>query len=69
VQAGTAVIWTNRDDIAHTVTSGIPGQTTGVFDSADKTLGQAFTHTFPDAGTFSYFCKNHNSMTGRVTVT
>ena len=69
VKAGTVVVWTNRDDIAHTVTSGTPGKQTGVFDSGDKTLGQAFTHTFGTAGTFAYFCRNHNSMTGSVTVT
>ena len=69
IEAGTAVNWTNKDDIPHTVTSGTPGTQTGVFDSGDKTLGQAFTHTFPSAGTFAYFCKNHNSMTGQVTVT
>ena len=69
VKAGTAVTWSNRDDIAHTVTSGAPGQTSGVFDSGDVTLGKTFTHSFVTAGTFAYFCKNHNSMTGRITVT
>lgn len=69
VTARTAVIWTNRDDIAHTITSGAPGEATGDFDSGDRTLGQAFRQTFPTAGTFTYFCRNHNSMTGRVTVT
>lgn len=69
VEAGNAVVWTNRDDIAHTVTSGSPGAVTMVFDSGDKTRGQAFTHTFGASGTFDYFCKNHNGMTGSVTVT
>lgn len=69
VKTGTTVVWTNKDDIAHTVTSGSPGQTTGDFDSGDKTIGQGFTHMFGTAGTFAYFCKNHNSMTGKVTVT
>lgn len=69
VKAGAAVTWTNRDDIAHTITSGSPGSTKGEFDSGDVTLGKTFTHTFGTAGTFAYFCKNHNSMTGQITVT
>jgi plastocyanin len=69
VKAGTAVTWTNRDDIAHTITSGSPGEPAGVFDSGDETLGKTFTHTFGTAGTFAYFCKNHNSMTAQITVT
>ena len=69
VKAGTDVAWTNRDDIAHTITSGSPGNLTGVFDSGDETLGKTFTHSFGTAGKFAYFCKNHNSMTGQITVT
>jgi len=69
VKAGTTVIWTNHDDIAHTITSGVPGHPTADFASGDKTLGQAFTHAFPTPGTFTYFCSNHNSMRGEVKVT
>jgi plastocyanin len=32
VRAGTRVTWTNQDDIAHTVTSGQPGNPDGRFD-------------------------------------
>lgn len=69
VQVGTEVTWTNQDDIAHTITSGTPGHPTGAFDSGDESLAKTFTHSFGTAGTFAYFCKNHNSMTGQITVT
>ena len=69
VTAGTSVTWTNSDDIEHTVTSGTPEAPSGEFDSGDKTKGQTFSHAFAAAGTFTYFCKNHNGMRGEVTVT
>ncbi|MEX2554600.1 MAG: plastocyanin/azurin family copper-binding protein [Actinomycetota bacterium] len=69
VTAGTTVTWTNSDDIEHTVTSGTPEAPSGEFDSGNKTKGQTFSHTFATAGTFTYFCNNHKSMRGEVTVT
>ena len=33
VRPGTRVMWTNQDDITHTVTSGVPGSPDGRFDS------------------------------------
>lgn len=69
VTAGTTVTWSNSDDIEHTVTSGTPEAPTGVFDSGSKTKGQTFARTFSDPGPFTYFCNNHKSMRGEVTVT
>jgi plastocyanin len=69
VSAGTTVVWTNSDDIAHTVTAGTPEAPDGAFDSGDRTKDQTFEHTFPDPGTFAYFCRNHNGMRGEVKVT
>ncbi|MCS6902923.1 MAG: cupredoxin family copper-binding protein [Candidatus Bipolaricaulota bacterium] len=63
VALGTTVRWTNRDSIAHTVTS-----TAGVFDSGTMNRGATFTHTFNTPGEFPYICALHPSMTGRVTV-
>ncbi len=68
VTAGSTVTWTNSDDIEHTVTSGTPEAPTTEFDSGNKTKGQTFSHTFASPGTFSYFCNNHKSMRGEVTV-
>lgn len=69
VAAGATVTWTNSDDIAHTITAGTPEMPTGAFDSGDVTKGQTFSHTFSDAGPFTYFCNNHKSMRGEVDVT
>lgn len=63
VVLGTTVRWTNRDSIAHTVTS-----TAGVFDSGTMNRGATFTHTFNTPGEFPYICAIHPSMTGKVTV-
>lgn len=69
IKAGTTVTWTNGDAIEHSVTAGKPGKASGGFDSNYFTLGQSWSHTFTEPGTYTYFCKRHNSMTGTITVT
>ena len=68
VNMGTRITWTNMDDIEHSVTSGSGGTPSGVFDSGLFTKGKTFTFTFSKAGSYSYFCSRHPSMTGNVTV-
>lgn len=81
VDRGQAVTWVNRDDIAHTVTSGrakrqgVPGvsdnrdaQPDGAFDSGTMELNDDFTHTFDEQGTFTYYCAIHAGMKARVVV-
>jgi plastocyanin len=63
VAVGTAVTWTNRDDIPHTVVS-----TDGVFKSKVLDTDEKFTFTFSKAGTYPYFCSIHPKMTGKVVV-
>jgi hypothetical protein len=63
VSKGTTVTWTNKDNTTHTVTS-----KTNLFDSGDMSGGKVFSHTFPDAGTFTYYCKYHSGMNGTVVV-
>ena len=63
VAAGTTITWTNKDAITHTVTSD-----KSLFDSGSIGPNGVFTHTFATAGTFSYHCKIHASMTASVTV-
>ncbi len=63
VKPGTTVIWTNADDIPHTVTS-----TTGAFKSKVLDTGDKFSFTFAKAGNFGYFCSLHPHMTGTVIV-
>ena len=68
VKAGATVIWTNGDAIEHSVTAGAPGKETGAFDSGFFNKDDIFEHTFKEPGTYSYFCKRHNSMMATITV-
>jgi len=68
VASGTTIKWTNNDSVPHTVTSGSSGNETGVFDSGNIAPGATYEFTFTQAGTFSYFCKVHPSMTAQVIV-
>jgi plastocyanin len=63
VPVGTAVTWTNRDDIPHTVVS-----TYGVFKSKVLDTDEKFSFTFSQAGSYPYFCSIHPKMTGMVVV-
>ena len=63
VAVGTTVIWTNRDDIPHTVVSADKVFKSKVLDTDEK-----FSFTFDKAGTYPYFCSIHPKMTGSVVV-
>jgi plastocyanin len=63
IQPGDTVMWVNRGNTPHTVTSD-----DGLFDSEVLNPGESFMFTFPEAGTFSYHCEIHPFMTGSVTV-
>lgn len=78
---GDRIVWTNEDDIAHTVTSGkakeqgVPGvsenqdaQPDGVFDGGTLELNDTFEFTFEQTGTFTYFCAIHAGMKARVVI-
>jgi plastocyanin len=62
VSVGGSVVWSNRDSEKHTTVSD-----TGVWTS-DISPGGDFTRTFPTAGTFTFHCSLHPSMTGTITV-
>lgn len=64
VKVGTAVTWTNRDDIPHNVVS-----TEKKFASPVLDTDQAFSFQFKEPGTYPYFCKIHPMMTGTIIVT
>lgn len=64
VSTNSTVTWTNKDAIGHTVTSD-----SGLFDSGTVATNGTFSHTFATAGTFTYHCKIHPTMTGSVVVT
>jgi plastocyanin len=63
VAAGTSITWTNKDAVAHTVTSN-----TGIFDSGSISTNGTFSFTFSTVGTFPYHCTIHSYMTAKVIV-
>jgi plastocyanin len=63
VTAGTTITWTNKDGIAHTITSD-----SNAFDSGSVKSGGTFSFTFATAGSYSYHCTIHPSMVASVTV-
>ena len=68
VQPGTTVVWTNQDDIDHSVTHGTPPAAGPAFDSGLFGKGRSFSFAFTEPGEYSYFCLRHNSMVGVVRV-
>jgi plastocyanin len=66
VKVGTTITWTDMDSTAHTVTS-LSGPTS--FNSGNLTpSGGTFHFMFSQAGTYSYHCMIHPSMTATVVV-
>lgn len=63
ITAGTTVKWTNKDGVAHTVTSD-----TGLFDSGNVGANKTYSHAFTTAGTYNYHCTYHSSMTAKIVV-
>ena len=60
----TTVTWTNNGPSAHTTTSDATG-----WDSGQLAATNTYQHTFNSAGTFTYHCSNHPSMTASIVVT
>ena len=74
VKVGDTVTWTNDDLESHTVTSGSNGVPDNKFNSSPNFIplmapSSTFTHTFAEAGEYSYFCLLHPNMVGTVSVT
>jgi plastocyanin len=63
IDVGDTVTWSNEGPTPHSATADDGSFDTGVFDD-----GQSRSHTFDQAGTFSYFCTPHPFMKGTVTV-
>jgi len=71
IDVGDTVEWTWSAS-GHSSTSGNPGQPSGFWDSGILNNGATFSHVFPAAGSFPYFCSPHGiccGMIGSVTVT
>jgi len=65
---GQTITWKNEDVAFHSVTSGIYGEPTTLFDSGHLDPEQKFSYTFDEKGAFDYFCTLHPWMAGKVTV-
>jgi plastocyanin len=63
VAKGTAVTWTNQDDIPHSIVLTALSVRSKALDT-DKD----FTYQFDKAGTFAYICGLHPTMHGTVVV-
>jgi len=60
IERGTTVVWPNKDNAKHTVTSdsGSP------LNSKDIKAADQFSFTFTEAGTFAYYCEYHGDKGG-----
>ena len=63
VHEGSSVEWTNSGAVGHTVTFD-----DGSYDSGTIDAGHKADHQFGKAGTYTYKCKIHPTMTGTITV-
>jgi plastocyanin len=63
IDVGDTVTWTNEGPTAHSATA-----EDGSFDTGVYGEGRSRSHTFDQAGTFSYICTPHPFMKGTVTV-
>jgi len=71
VPKGTTVTWTNQDSASHTIVNDATSTTAlgKLFSSNPLGMGQTFSFTFHDEGTFAYHCGIHTFMKGTITVT
>jgi plastocyanin len=63
VAPGTTIVWTNHDEVPHTVASANKRLMSKALDTDDR-----FEHTFDEEGDFAYYCTLHPFMTGVVHV-
>lgn len=63
VKVGTTVTWENQDSVEHSVTAD-----DGSFDTKMLAQGEQGSFTFTKAGTYTYHCSSHPSMTGTIVV-
>jgi len=64
IKKGDTVVWTNEDSARHTVTSDSGSE----LDSELFGKSETYSHTFSEAGTFSYHCSPHPGMKARIIV-
>ena len=65
IDVGDTVEWTWSAG-GHSSTAGTPSQPSGFWDSGVLNQGATFSHTFPAAGSFPYFCSPHGACCGMI---
>jgi plastocyanin len=63
IAPGTRIVWTNRDEVPHTITSKDKRLASKGLDTSDS-----FEYTFVDEGDYNYYCSVHPFMIGVVHV-
>jgi plastocyanin len=63
VESGTTIVWSNQDNLPHTVTAD-----DGTFDSGALFSGETYSFTFQSPGRITYHCSIHPFMTASVAV-
>jgi plastocyanin len=64
IKAGTKVVWVNRSDAPHTVTS----RTKSWKYNKKMNVRKNLSFVFRKAGTFKYYCIYHPGMAGTIVV-
>ena len=67
IEAGTTVVWTNLDVVAHSVTHKVKVEDQ-LFSSPLMAPGDTFSYTFEKPGKYPIFCLPHPFMTQTVLV-
>ena len=68
VEAGTQIVFENRDGVPHTVTAGTPEEPMPAIVDEPLPPGATATWTVDETGTIPYFCEIHPTMTAEVVV-
>ena len=68
VDAGSEVVWSNSDSVAHTVNAGSQASPLTAFTSGVFAPGESYSVTFDEPGEYRYFCSLHPDMSGTVIV-
>ena len=64
IKTGDTVIWTNKDNTLHTITSNSGTE----LNSGNLDKGQIYSYKFTTAGTYEYHCTYHPSMKAKIIV-
>lgn len=63
IEAGSTVVWTNRDALIHTVSDDDDS-----WDSGDIDRGESYRRSFDKPGSYGYHCVYHPAMVATLTV-